>query len=63
MAAVPAAVMVDSEQRHQAIQRLAYAHAERRAFRDGSPQQDWLTAEREVDARLAAGERPEQIGW
>lgn len=43
---------VNSELRRQMIEEAAYYRAARRGFIDGDPQQDWLEAEREVDARL-----------
>lgn len=44
---------ISSEQRHQMICNAAYYRAERRGFTDGSPEQDWLDAEAEVDAMLS----------
>jgi len=43
---------VTPEERHGMIAEAAYLKAERRGFRGGSPQQDWLEAEAEIDARL-----------
>lgn len=40
--------------RHDAIALEAWLRAERRGFAGGDPVADWLEAEREVDARLAA---------
>jgi hypothetical protein len=34
----------------------AYLRAERRGFLPGFEEEDWLTAEREVDALLSAGQ-------
>jgi hypothetical protein len=39
------------ENRHQCIAELAFASAERRGFAPGHELDDWLEAEREVDAR------------
>ncbi|KYF76192.1 hypothetical protein BE11_29035 [Sorangium cellulosum] len=39
------------EERHRLIAKVAYAYAERAGFRN-NPVDDWLNAEREVDARL-----------
>lgn len=44
---------VSPEERVEMIRATAYARAERRGFIGGSPQEDWLEAEREVDERLA----------
>lgn len=41
------------EQRLEMIRLAAYVRAERRGFVGGSPVEDWLEAEREIDARLA----------
>ncbi|MFU8857659.1 MAG: DUF2934 domain-containing protein [Deferrisomatales bacterium] len=40
--------------RVEMVRRAAYLRAERRGFRGGSPEQDWLEAEREVDEVLAS---------
>ena len=40
--------------RHDAIALEAWLRAERRGFAGGDPVADWLDAEREVDAQLAA---------
>jgi hypothetical protein len=39
-----------SEVRRRRIAEIAYYRAERRGFRDGSALEDWLVAERAVDA-------------
>ncbi|AUX36110.1 MULTISPECIES: DUF2934 domain-containing protein [Sorangium] len=39
------------EERHRLIAKVAYGYAERAGFRN-NPVEDWLNAEREVDARL-----------
>ncbi|WP_437276552.1 DUF2934 domain-containing protein [Sorangium sp. So ce375] len=39
------------EERHGLIAKVAYGYAERAGFRN-NPVEDWLNAEREVDARL-----------
>lgn len=39
--------------RHQMIQEAAYYLAERRGFANGSPEEDWLTAEAQVDGQLS----------
>ena len=44
---------VSVEERRHMIAEAAYRKAYERQFRNGSPQQDWLDAEAEVDARLA----------
>lgn len=41
-----------AEQRHDLIAKAAYLRAERRGFQGGSPEQDWLEAEAEIDASL-----------
>jgi hypothetical protein len=43
------------EERHHLIQVAAYHLAERRGFADGNHHDDWIAAEREVDAMIAAG--------
>lgn len=43
---------ISAEQREQMIAEAAYLRAERRGFNGGDPVQDWIEAEREVDARL-----------
>ena len=40
-------------QRHELIAVAAYFLAERRQFRDGSPEDDWLQAEAEIDRQLS----------
>ncbi|WP_437480399.1 DUF2934 domain-containing protein [Sorangium sp. So ce1014] len=39
------------EERHRVIAKVAYGYAERAGFRN-NPVEDWLNAEREVDARI-----------
>ncbi len=43
------------EERHRLIEIAAYYIAERRGFHGASPHDDWLQAEREVDAMIKAG--------
>jgi chromosome partitioning protein len=50
---------VTSARRQAMIARVAYEHAEHRGFAGGNPMQDWLDAEREVDALLAREDNPE----
>jgi hypothetical protein len=45
---------VSPEERYRMIAEAAYLRAERRGFAEGSPEQDWLEAEAEVDRRLSA---------
>jgi hypothetical protein len=52
-AAAPIAVSADA--RRSMIAKAAYLRAERRGFLPGFEEEDWLTAEQEVDARLSAG--------
>lgn len=49
-------VAVAAETRREMIARAAYFRAERRGFAPGSDQEDWLAAEKEVDALLSAGQ-------
>lgn len=49
--------LFDPAQRRAMIAEAAYARAERRGFRDGSPEHDWLQAEIEID-RLFLQEWP-----
>ena len=44
------------DQRHQLIQLAAYYIAERRGFTGASSDEDWIQAEQEVDAMIAAGQ-------
>jgi hypothetical protein len=50
--AVPA---IGLEERHHLIAAAAYYIAERRGFHGASSHDDWLQAEREIDAMIAAG--------
>ena len=47
-----------SESREARIAEAAYWRAERRGFTAGQELDDWLAAEREVDERIAATDRP-----
>lgn len=49
-------IHVNPQQREHMIREAAYALAERRGFVDGSPLEDWLMAEQEVDKFLATQE-------
>ena len=49
---------VDADRRRALIAQAAYFRAERRGFRAGGEEQDWLEAESEVDALLASASRP-----
>ena len=51
-AAIPA---IRPEERRHLIEVAAYYIAERRGFHGASPHDDWLQAEREVDAMIEAG--------
>lgn len=54
-------VTVSAETRRTMIAQAAYLRAERRGFTSGSEEEDWLSAEAEVDALLRAGNgRPPQ---
>ena len=46
---------VDVNARRRLIEETAYFIAERRGFTCGSPEQDWLEAEREIDSLLLHG--------
>jgi hypothetical protein len=50
------------EDREAMVRVAAYAAYERRGFAEGSPQQDWLEAEQEVDRLLAQGSDPGPTG-
>jgi hypothetical protein len=52
--AAPVAVSADT--RRGMIAKAAYLRAERRGFAPGFEEDDWLTAEKEVDALLSAGQ-------
>jgi hypothetical protein len=43
---------IPTEERQRMIAQAAYYRAERRGFRDGNPEQDWIEAEAEIDAWL-----------
>ena len=45
-------VMTPDQEREVMIEVAAYLRAEKRGFEGGDPMQDWLDAEREVDAML-----------
>jgi hypothetical protein len=49
---------ITAADRHRLIAEAAYLRAERRGFAPGGEVADWLAAEAEVDAMLAAGESP-----
>jgi hypothetical protein len=53
-------VTVTAEIRRGMIAEAAYLRAERRGFLPGSETEDWLAAEREVDALLSVGQGPRQ---
>jgi hypothetical protein len=53
---VAAPVAVPAEARRAMIAKAAYLRAERRGFVPGFEEDDWLTAEKEVDALLSAGQ-------
>lgn len=44
---------VAAEERHKMIEFAAYQRAEKRGFAGGSPLQDWLEAEVEIDEMLS----------
>jgi hypothetical protein len=48
-------VAVSADVRRGMIAKAAYLRAERRGFLPGFEEEDWLTAEKEVDALLSAG--------
>jgi hypothetical protein len=51
-----------ADQRHSMIQAAAYLRAEKRGFQNGNPTQDWVDAEREIDATLKGNSRPTHAG-
>jgi hypothetical protein len=53
-AGVPAKAQVSEETRRAMIAESAYLRAERRGFAPGGEVEDWMAAEREVDALLNA---------
>lgn len=55
------AAFIEPEQRHAMIADAAYFRAEHRGFDPGRELDDWLEAEREIDATLARGEPPPVI--
>lgn len=52
------AAFIEPEQRHAMIADAAYFRAERHSFDPGHELEDWLEAEREIDAALERGESP-----
>ena len=50
LVAEPAAVAMPAEDFQEAVSRLAYSYAEARGFAGGSPEEDWLRAEQELQA-------------
>lgn len=48
------ASQTNPEMRHQMIATAAYYRAERRGFQGGSPVDDWIEAEAEIDASLGS---------
>lgn len=52
----PAGVTVSADVRRGMIAEAAYLRAERRGFAPGHEEEDWLAAEKEVDAQLAFGQ-------
>ena len=46
-----------TDQRFSMIQTAAYLRAEKRSFQGGNPVQDWIDAEREIDAILKGTSR------
>jgi hypothetical protein len=52
--AAPADLAVSDEIRREMISKAAYLRAEQRGFTSGYELEDWLLAEREVDALLSA---------
>jgi len=51
----PAASAIGPAERHHLIEVAAYYVAERRGFHGASSHADWLQAESEIDAMIAAG--------
>ncbi|MCM2323180.1 MAG: DUF2934 domain-containing protein [Oligoflexia bacterium] len=51
-AAKPTSRTMTPEKRQQLIAEAAYFRAERRGFQNGSPQQDWIEAEAEINRLL-----------
>jgi hypothetical protein len=54
-AAGTASPSIGPEERHHLIEVAAYYVAERRGFHGASSHDDWLQAEREIDAMIAIG--------
>mgnify|MGYP000509970182 CR=1 FL=1 len=44
---------ISAEERYRLIAEAAYYRAEKRGFQGGDPNQDWIQAEKEVDAKLS----------
>ena len=51
--AVSNAIQLTPEERHRVVAEAAYVIAERRGFAGGSPIEDWLQAEADIDRMLA----------
>lgn len=56
VAPVTGSPTIHPDQRHQLIELAAYYISERRDFGAASSDEDWLQAEQEVDAMIAAGQ-------
>jgi hypothetical protein len=54
------AATVSSDERRAMIALAAYVRAERRGFTAGGEAQDWLAAEKEIDALLSGRQGPTQ---
>ena len=54
-AATKSKTVISKEARHKMIAEAAYKIAAMRQFRDADPVGDWLTAERDIDKKLASG--------
>lgn len=52
-AVIAEATRTSEDERYRMIAKRAYRNAKERRFRNGSPREDWLAAENEVDALLA----------
>jgi Protein of unknown function (DUF2934) len=58
--ATTSAAAVSAGERRAMIALAAYVRAERRGFAAGSEAQDWLAAEKEIDALLSGRQGPTQ---
>jgi Protein of unknown function (DUF2934) len=53
---MPIKIQIGPEERARLIAEAAYFRAKQRSFKGGDPVEDWLAAEREIDAKYSCAE-------